>query len=160
MVVGRTSSSSQVWDLSSKLQLPQTTVKLVVNSYMAYCKELLIAGGRLDFYGFVSVVPYGGKPVYSTTFAYNCLEVADRIQVPYYTVYKIMESYVNNCIECLHNGIVVEIRGLVVCKPMLEDGVLCKVRSRASQCIKDWLPDGISVRVYTSKILKKRMVNL
>lgn len=152
----RTRIGIQVWLVADKYNIPQTTVHSIINSYLGYCKDLLIAGERVDFFGLVSIVPDVQTSRYAPTLAYNSKVVGDRIGVPSYTVLRVMEAYIADAIEYIKQGTTVEIRGLVVCKPIYEDGVVSKVHSNISQSLKNIL-DGSkvsSLRVHTYKCLR------
>lgn len=159
----RTRIGIQVWIIADKYNISQTTVHTIINSYLAYCKELLINGERVDFYGLVSIVPDTLSTNYSTTLAYNCSIIADRLGLPSYTVYRIMQAYIEDAIENIQNGVTVEMRGLVVCKPIYENRRVTKVHSNISQSLKNILTSEStnvkSLRVHTYKVLRDTLSN-
>lgn len=159
----RTRIGIQVWIIADKYNISQTTVHTIINSYLAYCKELLINGERVDFYGLVSIVPDTLSTNYSTTLAYNCSIIADRLGLPSYTVYRIMQAYIEDAIENIQNGVTVEMRGLVVCKPIYENRRVTKVHSNISQSLKNILASEStnvkSLRVHTYKVLRDTLSN-
>lgn len=159
----RTRIGIQVWVIADKYNISQTTVHTIINSYLAYCKELLINGERVDFYGLVSIVPDTLSTNYSTTLAYNCSIIADRLGLPSYTVYRIMQAYIEDAIENIQNGVTVEMRGLVVCKPIYENRRVTKVHSNISQSLKNILASEStnvkSLRVHTYKVLRDTLSN-
>lgn len=160
----RTRIGIQVWIIADKYNISQTTVHTIINSYLAYCKELLINGERVDFYGLVSIVPDTLSTNYSTTLAYNCSIIADRLGLPSYTVYRIMQAYIEDAIENIQNGVTVEMRGLVVCKPIYENRRVTKVHSNISQSLKNILASEStnvkSLRVHTYKVLRDTLSNV
>lgn len=159
----RTRIGIQVWIIADKYNISQTTVHTIINSYLAYCKELLINGERVDFYGLISIVPDTLSTNYSTTLAYNCSIIADRLGLPSYTVYRIMQAYIEDAIENIQNGVTVEMRGLVVCKPIYENRRVTKVHSNISQSLKNILASEStnvkSLRVHTYKVLRDTLSN-
>lgn len=159
----RTRIGIQVWIIADKYNISQTTVHTIINSYLAYCKELLINGERVDFYGLVSIVPDTLLTNYSTTLAYNCSIIADRLGLPSYTVYRIMQAYIEDAIENIQNGVTVEMRGLVVCRPIYENRRVTKVHSNISQSLKNILASEStnvkSLRVHTYKVLRDTLSN-
>lgn len=159
----RTRIGIQVWIIADKYNISQTTVHTIINSYLAYCKELLINGERVDFYGLISIVPDTFSTNYSTTLAYNCSIIADRLGLPSYTVYRIMQAYIEDAIENIQNGVTVEMRGLVVCKPIYENRRVTKVHSNISQSLKNILASEStnvkSLRVHTYKVLRDILSN-
>lgn len=160
----RTRIGIQVWIIADKYNISQTTVHTIINSYLAYCKELLVNGERVDFYGLVSIVPDTLSTNYSTTLAYNCSIIADRLGLPSYTVYRIMQAYIEDAIENIQNGVTVEMRGLVVCRPIYENRRVTKVHSNISQSLKNILASENtnvkSLRVHTYKVLRDTLSNV
>lgn len=160
----RTRIGIQVWIIADKYNISQTTVHTIINSYLTYCKELLVNGERVDFYGLVSIVPDTLSTNYSTTLAYNCSIIADRLGLPSYTVYRIMQTYIEDAIENIQNGVTVEMRGLVVCRPIYENRRVTKVHSNISQSLKNILASENtnvkSLRVHTYKVLRDTLSNV
>ena len=160
----RTRIGIQVWIIADKYNISQTTVHTIINSYLAYCKELLVNGERVDFYGLVSIVPDTLSTNYSTTLAYNCSIIADRLGLPSYTVYRIMQAYIEDAIKNIQNGVTVEMRGLVVCRPIYENRRVTKVHSNISQSLKNILASEStnvkSLRVHTYKVLRDTLSNV
>lgn len=160
----RTRIGIQVWIIADKYNISQTTVHTIINSYLTYCKELLVNGERVDFYGLVSIVPDTLSTNYSTTLAYNCSIIADRLGLPSYTVYRIMQAYIEDAIENIQNGVTVEMRGLVVCRPIYENRRVTKVHSNISQSLKNILASENtnvkSLRVHTYKVLRDTLSNV
>lgn len=160
----RTRIGIQVWIIADKYNISQTTVHTIINSYLTYCKELLVNGERVDFYGLVSIVPDTLSTNYSTTLAYNCSIIADRLSLPSYTVYRIMQAYIEDAIENIQNGVTVEMRGLVVCRPIYENRRVTKVHSNISQSLKNILASENtnvkSLRVHTYKVLRDTLSNV
>ena len=160
----RTRIGIQVWIIADKYNISQTTVHTIINSYLTYCKELLVNGERVDFYGLVSIVPDTLSTNYSTTLAYNCSIIADRLGLPSYTVYRIMQAYIEDAIENIQNGVTVEMRGLVVCRPIYESRKVTKVHSNISQSLKNILASENtnvkSLRVHTYKVLRDTLSNV
>lgn len=154
----RTRIGIQVWIVADKYQIPQTTVHTIISSYLGYCKDLLVRGERVDFFGLVSIVPDVLTSRYASTLARNAGVVGQRIGVPTHTVFRVMEAYIEDAIENIKKGTTVEIRGLVVCKPIYKNGVVSMVHSNVSQSLKNILV-GVdtpvtSVRVHTYKCLR------
>lgn len=152
----RTRIGIQVWIVADKYNIPQSTVHSIISSYLGYCKDLLVRGERVDFFGLVSIVPDVQTSKYAPTLAYNSKVVAKRVGVPSHTVLRVMEAYIADAIDYIQQGTTVEIRGLVVCKPIYENGVVSKVHSSISQSLKNILDGSIvsSLRVHTYKCLR------
>lgn len=157
----RTRIGIQVWVIADKYNIPQTTVHTIINSYLSYCKDLLVQGERVDFFGLVSIVPNVINNNFSTTLAYNCEKIADMLALPQHTVYRIMEAYIEDAIESIQKGVTIEIRGIVVCKPIYENGKVSRIHSNISQSLKNILVSNdtnvTSLRVHTYKSLKDKL---
>ena len=154
----RTRIGIQVWIVADKYQIPQTTVHSTISTYLGSRKDLLVHGERVDFFGLVSIVPDVLVNRYASTLARNAKIVGERIGVPSHTVFRVMEAYIDDAIENIKKGTTVEIRGLVVCKPIYKNGVVSMVHSNVSQSLKNILV-GVdtpvrSVRVHTYKCLR------
>lgn len=154
----RTRIGIQVWIVADKYNIPRTTVHTIISSYLDYCKDMLVNGERVDFLGLVSIVPNVLTSRYASTLALNSEVVARRIGMPSHTVFRVMEAYIDDAIESIQKGTTVEIRGLVVCKPIYENGVVSKIHSNISQSLKTILLSAhtpvTSVRVHTYKCLR------
>lgn len=159
MLDDRTRVAIQVWVVADKYNIQQNTVHSIISSYLSYCKELLAAGERVDFFGLVSIVPDYLAGGYTPTLAHNCGVVGQRIGVPSHTVYRVMEAYITDAIAALKKGTTVEIRGLVTCVPLFEGGVVTKVHSKVSQTLKNIFVGTkvTSVRVHTYKCLRDEL---
>jgi nucleoid DNA-binding protein len=159
----RTRIGIQVWYIADKYNIPQVTVHTIINSYISYCKDLLVKGERVDFFGLVSIVPDYISTNFTATLAYNCEKVANILSLPSHTVYRIMQAYIDDAIESIQKGVTVEIRGLVVCTPIYKDGKLSVVHSNISQSLKNVLltrhTNVTSLRVHTYKSLKDILAN-
>lgn len=157
----RTRIGIQVWVIADKYNIPQITVHTIINSYLSYCKDLLVQGERVDFFGLVSIVPNVINNNFSTTLAYNCEKIADMLALPQHTVYRIMEAYIEDAIESIQKGVTIEIRGIVVCKPIYENGKVTRIHSNISQSLKNILVSNdtnvTSLRVHTYKSLKDKL---
>lgn len=159
----RTRIGIQVWIVADKYNIPKKTVHEIISSYLDYCKVLLVRGERVDFFGLVSIVPDVVVNRYASTLALNSSVVGRKIGVPEHTVFRVMEAYIEDAIEGIQKGTTVEIRGLVVCKPIFENGVVSKIHSNVSQTLKSLFVGEhtpvSSVRVHTYKCLKDKVKN-
>jgi hypothetical protein len=157
----RTRIDIQSWILADKFNITQVGVHSIIKSYLSYCKELLVHGEQVDFLGLVSIVPNVKANNYNTTLAYNCEKVADRLGMPYHTVYSVMNAYIQEAIECVQRGTTVELRGVAVVSPIFENGKVTKVHSSISQSLKNILVENdtnvTSLRVHTYKSLRDKL---
>jgi hypothetical protein len=160
----RTRIAIQSWIVADELNITQSGVHNIIRSYLAYCKELLIRGEQVDFVGLVSVVPDVITNNFHTTLAYNCERVADRLGMPYHTVYRVMDCYINEAIESVLRGTTAELRGICTVCPIFENNKVTKVHSSISQLLKHVLVENNSVvttlRVHTAKSLKDKISSM
>lgn len=157
----RTRIFSQVWNLAHKFDIPQTTVHSIIDSYLGYCKEALIRGERIDFFGLASVIPNTQTSQYAPTLGFICKQIANKLSLPYHTVHSVMKEYLEDAIGGLKDGVVVEIRGIVTVHPLFRDGKLIKVHSNISQTLKNSLvgreTNVTSFRACTYKSLRRKV---
>lgn len=160
-MIDRTRIGIQVYEIAKQYDVPQTTVYEIISCYLRYCKDLLVFGNQIDFYGLVSVVPDVKVSKFATTLAYECEKVAVALALPSFTVYTVIDTYIQDMIEKVKSGIVVEIRGIVTIKPVLDiDGNIISVHSSISQSLKLSLDGRTPVtgfRVHTYKHLRNQM---
>ena len=160
-MINRTRIGTQVYEIANQYGVPQTMVYEIISCYLRYCKDLLIYGNQIDFYGLVSIVPNVRVSKYATTLAYECEKVASALSLPSYTVYVVVDTYIQDAIEKVKSGIIVEIRGIVTIKPLFDlDGNIISVRSSVSQTLKLCLDSNTPVtgfRVHTCKYLRDQI---
>ena len=153
------SISERVQILAERFHITQNVVHKVINAYLSYCKEVLINGRQLEYFGLVSLIPDKVNDTFITTLAYDCSIIADDIKLPQYTVYTIVNEYLQSLREDVLEGRDAEIRGLVVLKPIYnEDNVVIGVHANTSTMLKQYIEENeteiTSVRAHTHKFLK------
>ena len=160
-MLDRTRIGCQVWHIAKQYNITMTSVHDIINSYIAYCKGLVAKGERVELFGLVSIVPDVITSDYTTTLAFECEKVADLLALPQHTVYVVIKAYIEDAINSVLSGKVAEIRGLVVVKPIRENGEITKIHSNVSQSLKNVFleTDSVvtSVRVHTYKSLRDRL---
>lgn len=147
----------QVCNIAEQYGITQVSVREIIDCYLRYCKDLLVCGSRVDFYGLVSIVPDYIESSFNTTLAYECNKVADVLHLPRHTAYAVVNAYIQDAIESIHNGVAVEIRGIVTVSPIRDEtGNYTRVNSSISQSLKTRLGDTnvTGFRVHTAKSLK------
>lgn len=157
-MTNRTRIGIQVWNIANQYNITQTTVHEIIDSYLSYCKEQLLSGFRVDFFGLVSIVPDVELSRYDYTLAYECEKVANMLKLPQYTVFVVIDAYITDAINSVKSGMVAELRGLVSVKPLIVGDEIAKVHSSISQSLKLLLPykdsPVTSFRVHTYKCLR------
>lgn len=149
----------QVIRIADQYGISRASVYSIIECYLRYCKDLLVQGNRVDFYGLVSIVPDYEVSKMATTLAYECEKVAKVLCLPSHTAYVILNAYIEDAIDAVKSGTIVEIRGIVTIKPILDmNGIVVTVHSSISQMLKGLLDENsfvTSFRVHTYKHLRK-----
>ena len=142
------------FDVADNLNITRGTVHDILYGYICYCKELLKQGYRVDFPGLVTISSRT-RQIKARTLAYNCKIVADKLSLPEHTVQFVIKKYIEDCIDGLKSGSVVELRGLCTLHPLRDvNGFVKCINSDIAQGLKKEL--GIfDLRVYTCKYLRQ-----
>jgi len=161
-VTNRTKIGIQVYNIAESYGVTHVMVSDILQCYLGYCRELLLAGYRVDFYGLVSLIPTPLVSDRETTMAYECSKVAEVLGLPSATVIAIISAYIEDCIFSVKSGVIAEIRGLVTMRPLLENGVVTRVRASISTYFKGQIEskddlDLVRVRAHTYKSLRSEL---
>lgn len=153
------SISERVLMLSERFNITQNVVHKVINAYLTYCREALLQGKQLKYFGLVTLVPDKVTDTFITTLAYDCSLIAEEIKLPQYTVYTIVNEYLQSLREDVLMGRDAEIRGLVVLKPIYNEyDIVIGVHANTSTMLKQYIEESdseiTSVRAHTHKFLK------
>lgn len=154
------SFGTRVWIIADKYNIEQTQVNRIINSYVSYCRELILNGYEVTFLDLVTLVPDYLVSDDKMTLAYQCKKVAETCGFSYHTVFSIIKEYLEFIKEDLLSGKSVDIRSIVTLHPLYSEGgnVVTKVHSSISLSIKRDLQlrngDVSSVRAHTHKLLK------
>lgn len=152
------SLGARVWKIADDYNIEQVQVHKIISSYIAYCRELLLSGNEVTFFGLVTLIPNIMVSDYKTTLAYQCKEVSKVLNMGYYTVYRIVSAYLEFLHDDLLSGNPIDIRGIVSLHPICNEGKVVKVHSSISISIKRDIEiqnrDILSVRAHTHKLLK------
>lgn len=145
-------------DIASKFNVEYTLVKGVIDSYIDYCQERLGDNHRVSLLGIVDIVPTPEVKNYMVTPAYICKEVADKFGYTYTTTSGIVFEFLDLSKSDILRGVPVTIRGLCTINPLhRQDGTMV-VHASISRTLQDKLNSiGISARVHTNKVLKRRV---
>lgn len=158
---GRVRIGIPVYVLAEEYNIPKVTVHKIILGYIDYCKSMLLRGEVVDIFGIVTIVPDVITSQYNTTLAYECEKIADILGLPQHTVFIIVRAFLEDSIQSILDGKVVEFRSLVTVKPIMEGNVFTKVHSSISQLLKYKFNSEDSkitgVRVHTYKSLRDKM---
>lgn len=144
--------AAKMYNIAEKYNISKVSVTDIIDRYIQYCKDILEAGYRVNFFGLVSVIPNDEAGKFSTTLAYDSREIARDLAMPEITVFEIIRAYVENLINDVKSGNDANIRGVVTVRPLKDEtGKIVKVHSSISQVLNK---NGKGYRVHTSKLLK------
>ena len=148
----------RVYNFANQYGIQKSTVHTIINSYIDYCKELLLKGIKVDFLGLCSLVPDYKVDSFNRTLAYDCKILSDILGLPTHTVFVVINEYLMSIKDEVLSGKPASIRGIVTLKPIYVEDTLTKVHSSISLSLKKLIEERntlvSSIRVHTSKILK------
>lgn len=159
------SLGARVYVIAEKYNIEQVKVHTIINSYISYCKDLLLSGHKVDIFGLASITPDVIIDEYATTLAYDCKLISKDLYLPSHTVYVIVQEYINSLIDNILSGKEVDVRGLFSVHPLssLENDKVTKIHTAISSQLKIKLgtmdTPVTSVRVHTHKLLKYAINN-
>ena len=137
----------RVYNFANQYGIQKSTVHTIINSYIDYCKELLLKGIKVDFLGLCSLVPDYKVDSFNRTLAYDCK-----------VLFVVINEYLMSIKDEVLSGKPASIRGIVTLKPIYVEDTLTKVHSSISLSFKKLIEERntlvSSIRVHTSKILK------
>lgn len=153
--------SEKVFKLTEELNLPRSTVKEILSAFIFYKKAEVLSGKEIDIKGLVSVIPTPLRHEGRTTIGYTAKILARDYNIPYNSVFTILNRFIDIQMEQLKLGKQADFRGIVKIKPIVESNKIVAIHSSVSvSLVTDvgW-EDGIqSCRVYTSKLLKQNII--
>lgn len=163
-MVRKTSLGRRVYCIAGDNNVEQTSVSRIINSYISICREDLLNGHVINFFGLVSVIPNYVTSEYTATMAWYAKKVSEKLSMPYHTCFEVIKNYIKSLTDDLMSGKPIDIRGIVSLHPVTENGVLCKIHASISTSIKEDLlvKNGVvtSARAHTCKLLKHNVYSL
>lgn len=159
MILKKLPLAARVYTIANQYNVEQNKVHQIINSYITYCKDSLLSGHRVEIFGLITLMPNILVSDSNMTLAYECSKLDVCSTVSSYTVYCIVNEYINSLIEDVTNGKSVELRGLACINPIKDaDGNIISFHSSISALLKEKLINydaGVSsIRVYTHRYLK------
>lgn len=157
-MLGRTALVTRVYTIANSLNIEIALVDRIVKAYLTYCKEELSRGHRVNLCGIAIIVPDYEVFDYKTTLAYRCKQIADMYALPQYTVFQVVQGYLDTIKDDIYAGKSANVYGLCTIQPLREGGIVTRVHSSISQSLQEYLEDyGNHARVYTNKIFKRKV---
>lgn len=150
----------RVYRIAESKGIMQTVTHDIITSYIEYCRNLILEGYQVSFFGLVTLVPNVIVDDSLVTQAYICKKVSQKIGISYHTVYAIIAEYLKEVNDDLLDGKSVDIRRVVSLHPLRDmDDNLKTVNASISVSIKRDLniKNGCvtSVRAHTSRLIKR-----
>lgn len=132
--------NDQVKILSTRLNVPSTTVKMIIDHYSSLLKEEIQLGMEVRVGSVLRFVPTNGVTnSYMCTTGYEATVIAKNTSVPYVTVLTILTSYLDLIEESIKELKGFDIVGLVNIKSKLDDSGKIKVSSSTSRTLMEKL---------------------
>lgn len=153
--------SEKVFQLTSELQIPRKTVKRLLSAFIFYKKLEVLSGKEISIKGLVDIAPEPILDDSKSTLGYTAKILARDYDLPYNSVFTILNRFIDIQMEQLKMGNAVDFRGLVKIKPIVENDVIKAVHSSVSVSLTTdvgWEECISSCRVYTSKLLKQNLI--
>ena len=150
------------WDLGHRYNISKLDVKEITECYFKKCKDWLLEGEVIDFVGLFRITPNYVAHEQIRTIAYNCKEVAQILNKPYYTVYNLMMGYIEYLTEMLLEGRTVIVKGLAKITALQnEEGKYVTIHSHISTVLtklaKQSTTNVTGFRVSTSLVAMSRL---
>ena len=150
--------------ISQKYSIPFQTTDNIVAEYIKYNKRKLLNGYRIDIPGLFYILPDVIKGEYKTTFAYDCYEIAKKLNIQKITVLNIIKEYLQCLKQNLYNGDGIELRGLASMVPIFNEmGNVVNIQASISTTIKMEISEKNlsinSARIHTYKSFREEIKN-
>lgn len=139
----------QVTHIATRLNLPFSTVKKIIKSYIRLLENEIYMGMEVRVGYILSIVPKVTKNNYLATTGYEASLLEESLNVPYNTVLSVLTLYLDMIIDSIKNHRDFDIVGLVNLNSVQDESTgETKVYANISRTITDSLkPKGMSVRV-------------
>lgn len=161
MVLEKKSLYSRVYKVAERLNMKQTKVAEVVNSYFTECRNDLFEGRVVRILGFATLVPDVVLDEFVCTTAMYCKRVSNTVGITYFTVREVMREYFDSCKEELFECRTVDFRRLVHIYPVSDGEKICNVHAAISVTVKADMKNissGVtSARAHICKVLKSEL---
>lgn len=131
-----------VYEVAEKKGIQQTTVKLIIETFLADCVDDIKRGLEVKILGLVTIKPLPRFSNEVKTFALRCKGVATILNLPYFTVYYVLREYVDILVDELYRGNLATMRGLVKIYPSVVDRKLTNVYCLINPKLKEALYNG------------------
>ena len=149
--MNKTSLVEDIYTLSFKFSYPLDKVRKIIASYFTYCKEQLKKGYEVNILNLCTLVPLELHARYSTTLAYDCLQISKMTGTPYNTVFTIIDEYLTGVYDAmLIDNADINLRGLCTLKVIQDTDSGYTIHGHISKSLAN---EGIQARLHTNKYL-------
>lgn len=150
---------SQIYNIANSLNINQTTVNKIINSYISECRDDLLSGVQIRFPGLCWVEPDMVSTDRMMTLGAYASRVSAQVSIPMYTCYRVLEDYLSMLRSLLLQGKAVDIRTLCTLKPIYEGNEIKTIYTCVSSTLKRDIDTGkyvvSSVRVHTFRDIRQ-----
>jgi nucleoid DNA-binding protein len=153
--LNKTSLVEDIYTLSFRFSYPLDKVRKIIASYFNYCKDQLKQGCEVNISNLCTIVPVNLKTRYSTTLAYDCLQISKQTSVPYNTVFTIIDEYLTGVYDAmLIENADINLRGLCTLRVVQDGESSYTIHGHISKSLAN---EGIQARLRTNKYLKHQI---
>lgn len=150
---------AQIYNIATGLNINQTTVNKIIGSYISECREDLLNGTQIRFMGLCWIEPDVVTTDRTMTLGAYACRVAEKVSVPMYTCYRVLEDYLSMLRSLLLQGKSVDIRTLCTLKPIYEGTEISTIYTCVSSTLRRDIETGAytvgSVRVHTLRDIRE-----
>ena len=104
---------ARVYAIADKYGITQTTVREVINTFVDEARQVLLNGGVLRLGELAVIKPLTISSAYVPTLGYLSKKVSDKNGLPYFTVYSIIDAYLDTIKSEILCGRSADIRKLI-----------------------------------------------
>lgn len=139
----------QVKIVSSKLNIPYTTVKSILDAYLDLLIDEILLGMEVRLGYVLRIEPKALKSVYLATTGYEAHVISENLSIPYNTVLNVLTTYLDMIVDALRNNKTFYVVGLVTIKSTVnEETGATTVNALISRTVTEMLRSrDMSVRV-------------
>ena len=153
--MNKTSLVEDIYTLSFKFSYPLDKVRKIIASYFNYCKDQLKKGYEVNISNLCTLIPVDLQARYSTTLAYDCLQIARQTGTPYNTVFTIVDEYLSGVYDAmLIDNADINLRGLCTLRIVQDTDSGYTIHGHISKALAS---EGIQARLRTNKYLMKQV---
>lgn len=129
----------KVWNVASEYNLTQTAVHSIINEFVETCRRLVVSGFVVRLQGLATIIPNEQLQQYIPTLGFISKIVSDTCGITYYTVYTVINAYLESVESDILIGKNVDIRKLISFHSIFVDSNKFKVNCFMSASLRNEL---------------------